>query len=125
LSHKRIIHYTTFDPKKRANAAFLIAAYSVRGYTSRTSVKFELLSIELKVFCLFDTRNIDIQKQVIYFLTEHTEGGGAITPYRDFFCTKICFILTLAVDLELRQTRYISKLHSIVKLNSHGIEGIS
>lgn len=30
LSHKRIIHYTTFDPKKRANAAFLIAAYSVR-----------------------------------------------------------------------------------------------
>lgn len=30
LAHKRIIHYTTFDPKKRANSAFLIAAYSVR-----------------------------------------------------------------------------------------------
>ncbi|CAF3417670.1 unnamed protein product [Rotaria sp. Silwood1] len=29
LLHKRIIHYTTFDPKKRANAAFLIAAYSI------------------------------------------------------------------------------------------------
>ncbi|CAF0923864.1 unnamed protein product [Adineta ricciae] len=29
LGHKRIIHYTTFDPKKRANAAFLIAAYSI------------------------------------------------------------------------------------------------
>ncbi|CAF3967910.1 unnamed protein product [Rotaria sp. Silwood2] len=29
LLHKRIIHYTSFDPKKRANAAFLIAAYSI------------------------------------------------------------------------------------------------
>ncbi|CAF1320383.1 unnamed protein product [Adineta ricciae] len=35
LGHKRIIHYTTFDPKKRANAAFLIAAYSVI-YLKRT-----------------------------------------------------------------------------------------
>lgn len=29
LLHKRIIHYTSFDPKKRANAAFLIASYSL------------------------------------------------------------------------------------------------
>ncbi|CAF1559909.1 unnamed protein product [Rotaria magnacalcarata] len=35
LSHKRIIHYTTFDPKKRANAAFLVAAYSII-YLKRT-----------------------------------------------------------------------------------------
>ncbi|CAF4468597.1 unnamed protein product [Rotaria sp. Silwood2] len=35
LAHKRIIHYTTFDPKKRANAAFLIAAYSII-YLKRT-----------------------------------------------------------------------------------------
>lgn len=35
FSHKRIIHYTTFDPKKRANSAFLIAAYSVI-YLKRT-----------------------------------------------------------------------------------------
>ncbi|CAF3535067.1 unnamed protein product [Adineta steineri] len=35
LGHKRIIHYTTFDPKKRANAAFLLAAYSVI-YLKRT-----------------------------------------------------------------------------------------
>ncbi|CAF4581759.1 unnamed protein product [Rotaria socialis] len=35
LAHKRIIHFTTFDPKKRANAAFLIAAYSII-YLKRT-----------------------------------------------------------------------------------------
>jgi len=35
LSHKRIIHYTSFDPKKRANAAYLIASYSVI-YLKRT-----------------------------------------------------------------------------------------
>ncbi|CAF3360316.1 unnamed protein product [Rotaria sp. Silwood1] len=35
LAHKRIIHYTTFDPKKRANAAFLIATYSII-YLKRT-----------------------------------------------------------------------------------------
>ncbi|UJR28276.1 hypothetical protein I4U23_009526 [Adineta vaga] len=35
LGHKRLIHHTTFDPKKRANAAFLIAAYSVI-YLKRT-----------------------------------------------------------------------------------------
>ncbi|CAF0902382.1 unnamed protein product, partial [Didymodactylos carnosus] len=35
LSHKRIIHYTTFDPKKRANAAFLISSYSII-YLKRT-----------------------------------------------------------------------------------------
>ncbi|CAF0934947.1 unnamed protein product [Didymodactylos carnosus] len=35
LSHKRIIHYTTFDPKKRANAAFLISAYAII-YLKRT-----------------------------------------------------------------------------------------
>ncbi|CAF0925796.1 unnamed protein product [Adineta steineri] len=29
LAHKRIIHFTKVDPKKRANAAFLIAAYSI------------------------------------------------------------------------------------------------
>lgn len=29
LSKKKIIHYTTFDSRKRANAAFLIGAYSV------------------------------------------------------------------------------------------------
>ena len=29
LSKKKIVHYTSFDPKLRANAAFLIGAYSV------------------------------------------------------------------------------------------------
>ncbi|UJR21206.1 hypothetical protein I4U23_024303 [Adineta vaga] len=29
LAHKRIIHYAKVEPKKRANAAFLIAAYSI------------------------------------------------------------------------------------------------
>ncbi|XP_072019024.1 dual specificity protein phosphatase CDC14AB-like isoform X3 [Amphiura filiformis] len=29
LSKKKLVHYTTFDAKKRANAAFLIGAYSV------------------------------------------------------------------------------------------------
>ena len=29
LAKKRIIHYTSFDARKRANAAFLISAYAV------------------------------------------------------------------------------------------------
>ena len=29
LAKKKIVHYTSFDSRKRANAAYLIAAYSV------------------------------------------------------------------------------------------------
>ena len=29
LAKKRIVHYTSFDARKRANAAFMISAYSV------------------------------------------------------------------------------------------------
>jgi len=29
LAKKKLVHYTTFDARKRANAAFLVGAYSV------------------------------------------------------------------------------------------------
>ncbi|MED6292018.1 hypothetical protein CHARACLAT_029441 [Characodon lateralis] len=29
MSKKKLVHYTSYDQKKRANAAFLISAYSV------------------------------------------------------------------------------------------------
>lgn len=32
LRKKRIVHYTTMDPTKRVNAAFLIGSYAVRNY---------------------------------------------------------------------------------------------
>lgn len=32
LRRKKIVHYTTMDPSKRVNAAFLIGSYAVRCY---------------------------------------------------------------------------------------------
>ena len=36
LSKKKIVHYTTMDPEKRVNAAFLIACYAVNNQFLKT-----------------------------------------------------------------------------------------
>ena len=34
LAKKKIVHYTSFDARKRANAAFLVGAYQVSSWPS-------------------------------------------------------------------------------------------
>ncbi|EDV23417.1 uncharacterized protein TRIADDRAFT_27920 [Trichoplax adhaerens] len=44
LAKKKIVHYTSYDSKKRANAAFLIAAYSVIGLRKSPDDAYHILT---------------------------------------------------------------------------------
>lgn len=43
LSRKKIVHYTSFDQRKRANAAFLIGSYAVNNSNFKAALLFLLV----------------------------------------------------------------------------------
>ena len=45
LSNKKIVHYTTTNPEKRVNAAFLIACYAVNIYIFIFFIVFAIITI--------------------------------------------------------------------------------
>ncbi|RDD47931.1 Dual specificity protein phosphatase CDC14A [Trichoplax sp. H2] len=51
LAKKKIVHYTSYDSKKRANAAFLIAAYSILKKKSLIILRLQLINAKVAECC--------------------------------------------------------------------------
>lgn len=52
LASKKIVHYTSMNPAKRVNAAYLIGAFSVRTYPHMLSLKYLIDSLFLQIIYL-------------------------------------------------------------------------